>query len=140
VKRHRAAFDEGYLLRITPESRPPFQGDFLSVSLPRPKGPTPQSLRRGRSIGRSGTKMQARRSVAKAALGYSLFALRATAKCPYSRARTRRCGCGRDRVRRSLRPASLLDKISSGYAKFPIRNYNFLSLLLCCVRRMFERN
>ena len=70
-----SSFDEGYLLRITPGSRPPFQGEFLSASLPRPEGPTPQSdsielaevLRCGRTIGRSGSKMRARRSVAKAA-------------------------------------------------------------------------
>ena len=42
-------------------------GDFIMRGVPRPEGPTPQSLRRGRSIGRTGYNRRARRSAAKAA-------------------------------------------------------------------------
>ena len=47
LKCHRVAFDEGYILGVTPGSPPPFQGDFLSVSLPRPEGPDYSLFRRG---------------------------------------------------------------------------------------------
>jgi hypothetical protein len=47
--------------------RTPFQGDFIMRGVPRPEGPTPQSLRRGRSIGRIDYSPRARRSAAKAA-------------------------------------------------------------------------
>jgi len=82
------------ILGITPESRPPFQGDFLSVSLPRPEGPTPQSdstelaevLRRDRSMPVNRLQDSGAPQRSEGGLGYSLFVLRAMAKCLNSRA------------------------------------------------------
>ena len=77
-----SCFRKTLSLEIMPGSRPPFQGDSLSVRLPRAKAPTPQSLRRGTRFQDTGAPKRS-----EGGLGYSVFALRAMAECPNSKAR-----------------------------------------------------
>ena len=77
-------------LEITLGGRPPFQGDSLSVRLPRAEAPTPQSdstelaevLRRGMRFQDTGAPKRS-----EGGLGCFVFALRAMAECSNSRGR-----------------------------------------------------